>query len=356
MDDVGDDPRLSQLTAEMAWVRRLARALLRDHDADDLAQEAWIVAAEHPPADDRPLRPWLTRVIVNLARMRTRSHKRRGIRETRSTELVEPPATPDDLVERVELQQLVAGEVLALAEPYRSTVLLHYFEGLTSAEIARRLQLPEGTVRRRLKVALDELRARIEAKHRGSLAALAPLAGLHKPALGVIAMKKIIAAIVILILLVVGGVLWTKRDKHESAANGMTADTSSRRRGNGRRCLRVGCRRRGAELARAAGCEAAADCRTRDVRRKGARRREGGAREPRIGERTRQCAAGDDERRRRVRLWRPARDGVERACIRAGQGGRTAGRGSEEPDRSSATRSPRAPAGRVHRRAGGDGP
>ncbi len=129
MDDVGDDPRLSQLTAEMAWVRRLARALLRNPDADDLAQEAWIVAAEHPPADDRPLRPWLTRVIVNLARMRTRSRKRREVRETRSTELVEPPATPDDLVERVELHQLVAGEVLALAEPYRSTVLLHFFEG-----------------------------------------------------------------------------------------------------------------------------------------------------------------------------------------------------------------------------------
>lgn len=223
MDDVGDDPRLSQLTAEMAWIRRLAHALLRGQDADDLAQDAWLVAAEHAPADGRPLRPWLGRVLVNLARMRARARRRREARESRSGELVPPAATPGDLVDRVEQQQLVASQVLALAEPYRATVLLRYFEGLTCAEIARRLDLPEGTVRRRLKVALDELRARIGATNHtsgGGLAALAPLAGLHEPALGVLAMKKIIAAVVVLILLVVGGVLWSRRDKPASAPNG----------------------------------------------------------------------------------------------------------------------------------------
>jgi DNA-directed RNA polymerase specialized sigma24 family protein len=56
MDDVGRDA-LSELTAEMAWVRRLARSLLRDDDAEDLAHEAMIVAAERPPEDQRPLRP-----------------------------------------------------------------------------------------------------------------------------------------------------------------------------------------------------------------------------------------------------------------------------------------------------------
>lgn len=232
MDEVETDA-LSQLTAEMAWVRRLARALVRGHDAEDLAQDAWLVAAERPPAEDRPLRPWLGRMTVNLARMRGRSRQRREVRESKVPEPA-AAARPDELVQRVELQQLVAGEVLALAEPYRSTVLLHFFEELTCAEIARRLELPEGTVRRRLKVALDELRARIAAREparrRGGLAALAPLAGLPGPsqsampvAVGVIAMKKLLAAVVVLLLLLLAGVLWTRRDP-SGPATPATAD------------------------------------------------------------------------------------------------------------------------------------
>jgi len=42
---------------------------------------------------------------------------------------------------------LVADEVVRLDEPYRSTIVLRYFEELTSPEIARRLDVPEGTVR-----------------------------------------------------------------------------------------------------------------------------------------------------------------------------------------------------------------
>jgi len=75
---------------------------------------------------------------------------------------------------------VVAGEVLALADLYRSTLLLHFFEGLTRVEIARRLEIPDGSVRRRLKTALDQLRARLDARDdqpgHGWLASLAPLA------------------------------------------------------------------------------------------------------------------------------------------------------------------------------------
>ena len=144
---------------------------------------------------------------------------------TSSAEAVVP--TPESLVERVELQRLIAGEVVQLAEPYRSTVLLHFFEELSCAEIARRCALPEGTVRRRLKVALDELRARLDARDpkAGRIALLAPIAGIsHAPqpaplALGVLAMKKVVAAVVVLIVLLVGAFLWRshKREQPDSA-------------------------------------------------------------------------------------------------------------------------------------------
>ena len=46
-----------------------------------------------------------------------------------------------------------------LDEPYRTTLLLRYGEMLSSVEIARRQQVPAGTVRWRLKSAVDRLRA-----------------------------------------------------------------------------------------------------------------------------------------------------------------------------------------------------
>lgn len=48
-------------------------------DADDLVQDAFARALEHPPPDpSTPWRPWLTRIAVNLARDTLRRRKLRG--------------------------------------------------------------------------------------------------------------------------------------------------------------------------------------------------------------------------------------------------------------------------------------
>ena len=224
MDDL-DDMGLEQLTAEMAWIRRLAFALVKDAStADDVAQDTWLAAAGKVPAD-RPIRPWLSRVVLNLVRMRSRSEKRRTATED-AAPVPDAVPTADELVDRVELQRAIVDEVLALTEPYRSTVLLHFFEGLSSAEIARRFDLPDGTVRRRLKTALDELRARLARRYqrRGGLAAFVPIAGVAGPAssgllaAGDIAMKKLLAGLV-LVLIVIGGVwLWRSRGDTPSSS------------------------------------------------------------------------------------------------------------------------------------------
>lgn len=187
MEDVRRADDLEKLLSELSWLKRLASALVRDEsDANDLVQETWLVAAEHAPTDGRPLKPWLSRVALNLVRMRSRASKRRLAREAAVEPSSDSAPTPDALVGRLRAQSVVADEVLRLAEPYRNTVLLHYFEDLSSAEIARRSGIPEGTVRRRLKVALDELRGRLHAEERKTgqaiVAALAPLAVQHSAA------------------------------------------------------------------------------------------------------------------------------------------------------------------------------
>jgi RNA polymerase sigma factor (sigma-70 family) len=234
-------PTSEQLMAEMGWVRQLARALAKDEVlADDVAQDTWLVAAERHPDATRPLRPWLGRVVINLVRTRRRGEGRRQRREAEVDGERDVP-TPAELVERVQLQRAVADEVLALAEPYRSTILLHFVEEQSSAEIARRLGIPDGTVRRRLKVALDQLRdalrKRTDPPRRGWLAALVPFARSpgptpHPAAMGVLAMKKVIGIVVLLtLLLAIGlGLLWHRRARSDGSASEGPASTAGSQR------------------------------------------------------------------------------------------------------------------------------
>jgi RNA polymerase sigma-70 factor (ECF subfamily) len=227
MEDVSRDPQLEKLTSELLWLKRLASALVHDEsDANDVVQETWLVAAEHAPTDGRPLKPWLSRVALNVVRMRSRGSKRRRAREAAVRSFAEQSPTPDELVSRVEAQRIVVDHVLRLAEPYRNTVLLHYFEDLSSAEIARRSGIPAGTVRRRLKFARDELRGRLHAEERktgrGVLAVLSPLAvkqgaaSAGRATLGVVLVKKAIALVVVVVgLLLVGSRLYDRHGRTE---------------------------------------------------------------------------------------------------------------------------------------------
>ena len=148
------------LLAHAAWIRALARGLVGDSDtADDLVQDTWVAALRRRPGTDRPLRPWLARVVVNFARQRARREAAAPRRSPR-----DPAELPSDeeLATRAELQSKLVRCVLELREPYRSTVLLRYYEGLPAVEIARRQGLPDATVRSRLRRALRELRQRLD--------------------------------------------------------------------------------------------------------------------------------------------------------------------------------------------------
>jgi RNA polymerase sigma factor (sigma-70 family) len=172
-------PSAEALLSHADWVRALARTLVDDPDrADDLAQEAWLDALERPPRDARNLRGWLAQVVRNAARQARRSQTRRDARER---DVARPEALPStaELVAHAELQREVVDHVLALSEPYRTTVLLRYFQGLDAREIAARQAVPLATVRTRLQRALAQLRERMD-RARGEraswCAALLPLA------------------------------------------------------------------------------------------------------------------------------------------------------------------------------------
>ena len=150
-----------ELLAHAGWIRTLAQSLCRDTwMADDLVQETWLAALRRPPKNDRPLKPWLARVLRNFAYERRRQAARRNQHEF----VNEPTGT---LVGEVEIEesetraQLVEA-VLELREPYRSVVMLRYWGQLEPQDIAKRQGIPSATVRTRLRRGLGELRERLE--------------------------------------------------------------------------------------------------------------------------------------------------------------------------------------------------
>ncbi len=170
--------RIEELLARADWLRRLAASLRQD--PDDLVQDTWLAALRSPPRSDRPAEPWLAAVLRNLARKRWRA---RQVRE-RALPSWQPQAgaraaAPDELLERAQLQRVIAELVLDLEEPYRGTLLRRYYEGQSSSEIAKDQGVPAGTVRWRLKMGLDQLRRRLDERHSGGraswMALLSPL-------------------------------------------------------------------------------------------------------------------------------------------------------------------------------------
>ncbi len=162
---------LEELLAHSGWLRGLAASLVADPGrAEDLVQETWLAALRHPPRAGSTPRPWLARVFRNLARNAQRNAVTRARHELGAAG--EPrAAAPDAIAAEVETQRLLAECVGRLDDPGRTIVVLRYFRGLDSAAIARELGLPPGTVRWRLKQALEQLRADLDRRCEGGRAA-----------------------------------------------------------------------------------------------------------------------------------------------------------------------------------------
>jgi RNA polymerase sigma factor (sigma-70 family) len=166
-----------QLRAETAALRRLARVLVHDSAlADDIVQDTWLAAMRRPPARDRPLLPWLARVLRNNLVSRRRAVARSEVRER---EVAGLSAVEDPAIERFEIARVLVAEIERLAPADRELVRLVFWEGLSSAECAERLDRPASTVRTQLQRTLTRLRRRLDARggRQAWVAAIVPFVG-----------------------------------------------------------------------------------------------------------------------------------------------------------------------------------
>lgn len=129
----------------------IACGILRSEaDREDAVQECILKAWEKRDSlkSDAAFKAWVTRILVNECYDICRRSSRLVVMD----ELPES-AAPESTEDR-ELRDLI----MEMDDIYRMPILLFYVEGFSIKEIARILQIPEGTVKSRLHAGRAKLR------------------------------------------------------------------------------------------------------------------------------------------------------------------------------------------------------
>lgn len=151
-----DDP-----TSEGRDLSSLAHALLPGRqDADDVAQDAWLVLERRGTGGVRSMRAWVRLAIRHLAMRRNQRDRRRSERERIVARPERTPSTLELLEQRSQHERLVAL-MDELREPYREVLRLRYLEDREVEEIAQLTGRTPSTIRSQMKRGLDQLRARL---------------------------------------------------------------------------------------------------------------------------------------------------------------------------------------------------
>ncbi len=146
-----------------------ALRVLRDpHLAQDISQEIFVRLWRKPEsyaAERGRFVTWLISVTRNRAVDEIRSRSRRQRHETTSPEEQErelPAGEADDpalSAQLAEQRRIVRAALAEIPPEQRQAIELAYFGGLTQQEIAERLDQPLGTVKTRIRLGMQKLRA-----------------------------------------------------------------------------------------------------------------------------------------------------------------------------------------------------
>ena len=123
-------------------------------EAEDAVQEAFARAVASGERWREVVNPeaWLRTVALNVVRTRARRSRLFSVLSRRIEAPTEVPGISEDHL-------LLVSAMRRLTSRQREVLALHYFADLSVADLARELDVPEGTVKTRLKRARDALGA-----------------------------------------------------------------------------------------------------------------------------------------------------------------------------------------------------
>lgn len=149
-----------QIRDREAGMYALAMSYMKqEDDALDCIQQSILKAYEHLDSlrDPARFKSWLYGILINCCKDELRRKKRNAFPD----ELTEDRPAPEAPVS-AETKQVLWNAVNSLSEPYRTVLLLFYYEDLPTGEIAEATGSRPATVRKQLERARELLKAELE--------------------------------------------------------------------------------------------------------------------------------------------------------------------------------------------------
>jgi RNA polymerase sigma-70 factor (ECF subfamily) len=135
--------------------------------AEEITQEAmvsiWRNAAQFDPSKASPS-TWIFTIARNLTIDRFRKTRRPQFDPNDPALVPDDQPPPDRLVEQTEKQENVRKIMDTLSPNERNVLMLSFYEDLSHFEISRRLSLPVGTVKSRIRLAVAKIRSTLDAQ------------------------------------------------------------------------------------------------------------------------------------------------------------------------------------------------
>jgi len=133
----------------------------------DVYWEVWRKVSRYDIGRGTPV-AWLITLTKSRAIDRLRARASRGYQATNSleagtaAEVADPGPSPFETQADQELRAAVEAAVAGLPQAQQQAIELAYYEGLSHAEIASRLNQPLGTVKTRIKLGMSRLRESLQ--------------------------------------------------------------------------------------------------------------------------------------------------------------------------------------------------
>ena len=142
------------------------RWLWREEEAADVVQEAFLrLWRMRDDVKAQTVEALVFRIAVNLASNRRRSRKLWQWTGLAALAELGDTQTPESSLASARDRQAVRDAIDALPEKLRRVVVMTELSGLSYAEVAEALQIPQGTVGSRRSAALATLRTRLGGKN-----------------------------------------------------------------------------------------------------------------------------------------------------------------------------------------------
>ena len=152
---------------QQAMFNAAYRVLGNVHDAEDATQEAFIRAYQFFGRfdPDRPLAPWLIRIVINVCLNRVEGQKYTSVLDDEISPAPDPSPGPEMQTVIRDRDDAIRYELSRLPPRYRLVIELRHFQGLSYEEIATELKRPLSDIKsdlfRARKLLAERLKGRI---------------------------------------------------------------------------------------------------------------------------------------------------------------------------------------------------